>query len=278
MRLVMIVRNSRSRNIITAKAAVELPFLDEPVGLCHQQLRPAERIPARHEVGEVEQVERDHEAVDRVRDHRRPKERQRYRLELLPGRRAVHLGRLVQVGRNALQGTGRNDRVERPSEPCVGGQQGEVGQRQRNERNRILDLVDPVDLEEVGWQPEQNSDSAEEHVHGAVVGIEDAPPDGRDDDRWNDHRQDEQRAIHALEFQVCVVQEERDRHPQDDVNGDVRERPPQVEEQQPEELEVRDAELVLDDVGVVVETDRIRRDLAAQVLQPVVRERHPGLE
>ena len=42
----------------------------------------------------------------------------------------------------------------------------------------------------------------------------------------------------------------------------LRERPPQVEEEQPEELEVRDVELALEDPDVVVEPD----DVAAATL------------
>ena len=87
-----------------------------------------------------------------------PQERQRHHLELLPRARSVHGCCLVQVGRDALEGAGRDDRVERPAEPRVGGEQREVGERQRDERDRVVDLAEPVDLEGVRRDLEERPD------------------------------------------------------------------------------------------------------------------------
>ena len=84
--------------------------------------------------------------------------------------------------------------------------------------------------------------------------------------------------IDLLETEPLDVQDQGNRNAQDHVDDDVREGPEEVEEEEPQELEIRDVQLALDDLGVVVETDEIRLDLAAQVLELEVGERHPGLE
>ena len=117
------------------------------VRLGHQDLRPAEWLAPGHEVGQEEQVERDHEAVDRVRQHRRPQERDRDVPELLPAAGAVHLGGLVELARDALERAGGDDRVERPAQPRVGDEHREVGERQREERDRVVRLAQPVEVE-----------------------------------------------------------------------------------------------------------------------------------
>ncbi len=191
---------------------------------------------------------------------------------------AVHLGCLVQVGRDALERPGRDDRVERPAEPCVRREQREVGQRQGDERDRIVDLAEPVDLEGVWRDLEQDADPLERHVDRPVVLVEQVPPDRRHDDRRDDHREDEQGPVDLLEAQPVDVEDEGDGDAEDDVDDHVGEGPEEVEEEQPQELEVRDVQLARDDLFVVVEADDVGRDLAAEVSQAEVRERHPGLE
>ena len=48
-----------------------------------------------------------------------------------------------------------------------------------------------------------------------------------------------------------------------DVDDDVAERPPQVEEDEPDELEVRDRQLGLGDPDVVLQPDELGRDRVA---------------
>ena len=257
---------------------VQLADVHELVGLGDHQFGAAERVPTGHEERQVEQVEGDHEPVDRVGQHGRSQEREGHGPEFLPARGAVHLGRLIEIRRDALEGPGRDHRVERPTEPRVRGEQGEERQGQRDERDRVVHLAQPIELQGIGRQAEQGGDRAQEHVHGAVVLVEDVAPDRRHHEWRDDDRQDEQRPVHLLEAQARVVQQDRDRHAEDDVDDHVREGPEQIEEQQSHELEVRDVQLALEDPDVVVEPDTVRRDLAAQVDQLEVRERHPRLE
>ena len=58
-----------------------------------------------------------------------------------------------------------------------------------------------------------------------------------------------------LEAQALDVEQQRDGDPQHDVDGHVRQRPPEVEEHLAQEEEVGDAQVVLDDLAVVVEAD-----------------------
>ena len=72
--------------------------------------------------------------------------------------------------------------------------------------------------------------------------------------------------VEALEPEALDVQQERARNAHDHMDDDVRERPEQVEEQQPEEFEVRDVQLALDDLCVVVEADEFGATLPLRFL------------
>src|SRR3989304_5537495 len=80
----------------------------------------------------------------------------------------------------------------------------------------------PVATTELSGQPRQ------EQVHGAEVAVEHVLPDGRHDDRRDDHREDVHGPVEAPEPEALRVQEQGDGDAEDEVDPDVRQRPPEV--------------------------------------------------
>src|SRR5215204_2906768 len=126
----------------------------------------------------------------------------------------------------------------------------------------------------------QTAESLQAEVHGSGTRVEHVAPHRRNDDRRDDDRQDEDRSVETPELETLGVEQDRDEHADDDVDDHVAERPPEVEQDQADELEVRDLELRRGDPDVVVETDELRRDRIThpEIDLSEVMEGHPDLE
>ena len=125
----------------------------------------------------------------------------------------------------------------------------------------------------------RKEDDTDQEVDRAVGRVEHVPPDRGHDDLGDHHREDQDRPVEALQAQALRVKDQGHDHAQHDVDHDVRERPEEIEDQDPREVEVGDDDVVVEDPPVVGQADVVRRGRRrSQVREPVVGERHPDLE
>src|SRR5205814_2029913 len=261
-------------------SSVEPLLVDEAERRGHEYFGlPQGATPGDH-IDQVEEVEGDDESVHRSRDHGRPQQWKRDAEELLRARGSVDRGRLVVLLADALKRAGGDDRHERPAEPDVRDQKGEVRERERDPGDGRVDLVDPADVEVIRRDADDAADRGESLVDRAVVGVEHVPPDRRDDEGRHDDRKNEDGSVEPAEAKARRVQDDRDEYADRHVEDDVRERPEEIEGEHSPEAEVGDdRDAVRDEIDEVLQPDEVRcRRIEAEIAQPVVGEGHVDLE